>query len=1228
MKTTFLKLAVSFCYIFLVHPAFTQVEGPLVIPSSPQSQIFEKYINHTISEYSGLPEIAIPLYEIELDGLTIPLTLTYHASGIQYMQHDGDVGVGWSINAEGYRISRSIMGKSDFTSTLFDINTYLSFLGESDKRYIDRYLEAINRRSGNSTYGMLDGEYDMFTYMTPSTFGHFFLTSRDLECQIYAAAALEQKMDSIEMNRYSGVVTDENGFQYYFGNENSIVYPGIDEITDISESMTLEKTAWPLRTIQSPYGDSVSFNYDLHNYTNVRSRKDSTDHYFSAKYGSITVTEASLRELSWNCEQLIQEYDDWDIEIDQDDFTLSTISPYLTRIKTAKEEVEFVRIERNGNLNSPSLISRIKVYDITNSGSKTLVKEISFSYTNMSSRVPIDTTTNAYPWHTVLNSVAIGDSITVEKVYRFDYYAPPIGQYASPDYWNYYVFGRGGGPDQDLFLPDPLADVSFLSHTSGPSTDSQTLRELFGGNTIKYFIDRTIDTLGFKAFSLKRITYPTGGYTEYEYEPNETSDSKGNGQRVRRIRSYPSVNEDPVITIFKYGENQSGQGISENIINEGLFSKEVSSYWVTRVPCGGELALVGIRDIKNITTFTNNAIEVPYESFTVYYPKVYSYQYNKDSISNGETVSSYNIPDNISMYDQSPGLKPTLSSRIVYNNQDDPCQKEEYTYQETSGQTYLGVRPWQEASITGTSDDPEYNTPSNQWLYTYYHVAQLYIPIHYYISSSIDLLTSKQIILYTDSESTVQTDNYTYDLSRNQLTKISKNSSTGGTWEQEFIFPNDNNQLVTTWNIYSARLQEITRNSGQEIERIRYNYPEFAGRQPLPLPSSVDYSVTGTSGFTRELDYLYDQSNGNLIQHTGRDSVPISYLWGYNQSFPICKAENADSLDICFCNFEASNEYGGWTFQSGIRVTPYARTGKFSCVNAIMQKTVSVNSVVSLWVKSSGGTPIISGYTPKVYATTNGWTYYEWNVTPGLITVNGSNCLIDDLRLYPIGAMMTTYTYDPLIGMTSETDPNGKTTYYEYDSFGRLNAVRDNNHNLIKEYSYHIQEEFNDEILGTYTITADKTGDGTITPAGITDVVYGSDLTYTIIPDTGWSIADVIVDGVSAGAVTSYSFNGVISNHTISVVFECPEFLNLSTDHLNFNLSYSSTSVTISSNVNWTITEGLDWISVTPASGSNSSSITVRCSKLTSGTRTGTITVSGGGITKTITVFQGAYIEE
>lgn len=49
---------------------------------------------------------------------------------------------------------------------------------------------------------------------------------------------------------------------------------------------------------------------------------------------------------------------------------------------------------------------------------------------------------------------------------------------------------------------------------------------------------------------------------------------------------------------------------------------------------------------------------------------------------------------------------------------------------------------------------------------------------------------------------------------------------------------------------------------------------------------------------------------------------------------------------------------------------------------------------------------------------------------------------------------MTTYTYLPGIGITSQTDVNGNTTYYEYDSLGRLVTIKDNERHLLKKYEY------------------------------------------------------------------------------------------------------------------------------------------------------------------------------
>lgn len=74
--------------------------------------------------------------------------------------------------------------------------------------------------------------------------------------------------------------------------------------------------------------------------------------------------------------------------------------------------------------------------------------------------------------------------------------------------------------------------------------------------------------------------------------------------------------------------------------------------------------------------------------------------------------------------------------------------------------------------------------------------------------------------------------------------------------------------------------------------------------------------------------------------------------------------------------------------------------------------------------------------------------------------------------------------------------------------------------------------------LGTFhTITATNSLGGIISPSGDTGVLDGADYTFTITPDTYYELKDVLVDGVSVGVVTSYTFESVSKDHTISATF-------------------------------------------------------------------------------------------
>ena len=159
----------------------------------------------------------------------------------------------------------------------------------------------------------------------------------------------------------------------------------------------------------------------------------------------------------------------------------------------------------------------------------------------------------------------------------------------------------------------------------------------------------------------------------------------------------------------------------------------------------------------------------------------------------------------------------------------------------------------------------------------------------------------------------------------------------------------------------------------------------------------------------------------------------------------------------------------------------------------------------------------ITGLTPGDYIL----SYWKkngsnWEFVRSIETVSGStfninlNAHIDELRFYPKNAQMTTYTYDPLIGMTSQCDINDKVTYYEYDSFGRLNLIRDRDKNIIKKicYNYAGQEE-------SCLIFGNQEQSQFIQRDDCPECHAGSYVTYTVPADTYFASSQTAADALA-----------------------------------------------------------------------------------------------------------------
>lgn len=121
------------------------------------------------------------------------------------------------------------------------------------------------------------------------------------------------------------------------------------------------------------------------------------------------------------------------------------------------------------------------------------------------------------------------------------------------------------------------------------------------------------------------------------------------------------------------------------------------------------------------------------------------------------------------------------------------------------------------------------------------------------------------------------------------------------------------------------------------------------------------------------------------------------------------------------------------------------------------------------------------------------------------------------------------YTTDGSTPTTSSTKYTGPITINSDTTIKVLGQAPGCTNSEIAVISY--------KIGSVYTITASAGTGGTISPSGSKSVIQTGSQTYTIQAKSGYAIGNVVVDGVSQGKISSYTFSNVSGNHTISVTF-------------------------------------------------------------------------------------------
>ncbi|QSS96308.1 RHS repeat protein [Psychroflexus sp. ALD_RP9] len=142
----------------------------------------------------------------------------------------------------------------------------------------------------------------------------------------------------------------------------------------------------------------------------------------------------------------------------------------------------------------------------------------------------------------------------------------------------------------------------------------------------------------------------------------------------------------------------------------------------------------------------------------------------------------------------------------------------------------------------------------------------------------------------------------------------------------------------------------------------------------------------------------YDQDS-NVLQVRQTGDVPISYIYGYHNSKPIAKLVN------------------------------------------IAYNQINPNLITSLQAAADADANCLGANCQQ--------------------TEDDLRNLLEQLRSTYSNAQITTYTYDPLIGVTSVTDPRGQSLYYEYGAFNRLERIKDEQGHIVEEYDYNYRQTSN-----------------------------------------------------------------------------------------------------------------------------------------------------------------------
>jgi YD repeat-containing protein len=1103
-----------------------------IIPPSPEAAALAKYADIPVSLYSGIPQIAIPLYELRERRLALPITLSYHASGNKVENMAPRTGLGWSLLSEGV-VTRAVRGWPDE-------NGDYGFLNQARSRVLTDFT--TNFRTEQERYewfssmvdGCMDIEPDLF-YVNVA--GYSFKFMFNWQGVPVIASDRPFKVTPIGMNPGTNDFIDgweivaEDGTIFTF---SEIERTGIvNDLPPLSCRFGLSEEdipqSWYLTSIHTPDRQTY-INFDYTSYT--------------------------------------QQHESWSAEFLSHNAALSSAIPSKERLLTAVYGKHLSRIRTSSGQTVIDFLPGSQRTDVD--GSEATLGEMIVK--NINGRI-VKHWTFEYDYSTgrlTLKKLTEKAGTLSQPPYEFQYYPGtlPDAMSFAKDHWGFYNSNS--------------AQTAIRETRQGPNVGIGTPVLLAGAN-------REPDPGRVLRGMLREITYPTGGKDILEFESHDysfeqnvelvgevTTDESRTasapdpdtpaGEEHEEVRQF-TVSSPTVLTWTAFPTlNGSGLGgvggvwfrIVRNSDGYILAQRSYSGTGGVRPPeqniidvaqgtytlvVGGEKAPEGFgqcfvtvtvgwqQGTGQVITQIRQGGGVRIAKITRAYgngnpDKITRYVYRlqedgREKSSGSLLESGYHYEDWVQYANSDPtnqhemrfcrfsqnrsALGTTYGSHVGYSHvtvlhgADGENGKTVYRYNSPRqvidypsfaipyppAASYDHMRGLLLEQTDYTSNGMMVRKATNNYRFYNQEVKGVkvgwlhpgtaptgpgfldrYAVAHYSNILGYSRLANTQETNYPTSLAFPLQTGVAYWYQENghkQLILMGRKTSEQDSVITQYIYPHDysapagsavdnmKTRHIVNQVIESVSWEKATNTTPVLIAAAKKSFTtqnnvivpstEWSARLAGPIPTT---DPLGTARQQFEERFFYDayDTYGNLRAHAMKNGISTAYLWGLNGTVPIAKVEHAQSWQIFFTSFEEDNG----------AVDGISRTGR-KC------KTLAGTFTLP-GMPASGGDYILSYWTKEG---TGPWTYREKTIvnyqSGSVIATDAINGYLDEVRLYPKGAAMTTFTHEPLVGLTSVTDTNNVTLHYSYDAFGRLSCVRDQDQNILECNEYKYQEE-------------------------------------------------------------------------------------------------------------------------------------------------------------------------